>query len=293
MMKKLLMLSFLSAFMFSCSSDDDGVGGSVDQSDYFPVTQNAMWFYDFNQSLQGNNNSGNTIIDINGSTMIEGEAYQILDNTTYLIGSMNQIFFKKNLNKEVTIRPMVDVFNEFVDFGDMRFIQNSMQPNAVLVESEAQLAGDAMPIPENESGITGTVTPTTYITIRNRHINKTNNMTVNSMSYQGITHQRMEYDIKMVLDIQAMVEVGGESIPLNRQHELVEQQQYGTLDLFLAKDVGIIKTDYDYSFNDLNLTTNISLGGISIDIADFAPEVLNFNNALDMSGAVSINDFTF
>lgn len=290
-MKNILLFSFLSLFIMSCSGDDDGGGVTIDQNDYFPVTTNAVWFYDYDQTNQGNFVSGNTITDINGSTNIDGEPYQILDNTTYLVGAMNQLFFKKNLNKEVTIRPMVDFFGEFVDFGDLSFIKNSMQTGAEIGVVEKEVVGDPMPIPANESNITGTVTPHTFITITNKHIGKSNNMSVNGQSYSSINQQQLVFQIRMILDINATVQAGGETVVLDREHEFIALQNYGELSLFMAKDVGIIKSDYTYSLNNINLTTEINLGGISLDIGDFAPEVMNINNAMNMQGNASITDF--
>lgn len=291
-MKRLLPFCFLSIFIMSCSSDDDSAGGTIDRNDYFPVTPNAVWFYDFNQMNQGVNQSGNMIVDINGYEYFDNEAYQILDNTTYLIGGMNQLFFKKSLDKEIVIRPMIDFMGNFADFDDLNFILNSMSRGAVLDETNKEIIGETMMIPQNTSGITGTVTPKTSITIRNRHIDKSNQMTVQGINYQSITHQRIEYDIQMILEIDADLIVGSETVNITRQHELVGQQQYGELNVYLAKDVGIIKTEYDYSFRDLEMNSNINFGGISMNIADFAPEILDFNNAVHMQGNASLNDIS-
>lgn len=274
----------------ACSSDDDTAGGTIDRNDYFPVTENAVWFYEYNQTNQGANHSGNMIVDINGWEYFDNEAYQILDNTTYLIGGMNQLFFKKSLDKEIVIRPMIDFMGNFADFDDVDFILNAMQAGSVVDEIQKEILGETMLIPDNTSGITGTVTPRTTITIRNRHIGKSQSMSVQGVNFQSTTHQRIEYDIQMILDINANVSMGSENINLEREHELVSQQQYGELNVYLAKDVGIIKTDYNYSFRDLDMTTNISFGGISLNIADFAPEVLDFNNAVHMQGTATIGD---
>lgn len=289
-MKRLLPICFLSFFIMSCSSDDDAGGGSIDRNDYFPVTENAVWFYEYQHSNQGVNLSGNTIVDINGWEYFDNEAYQILDNTTFLIGGMNQLFFKKSLDKEIVIRPMIEFMGNFMDFNDIDFILNSMQAGNVVDEGSMEIIGETMLIPQNTSGITGTVTPRTYVSIRNRHIAKPSNMSVQGVNFQNITHQRVEYDIQMILDIDANVMIGPENIQLIREHELVSQQQYGELNVYMAKDVGIIKTDYDYSFSDLDLNTIISLGVISIDIADFAPEILDFSSALHMQGGASLED---
>lgn len=280
----------MAVLLFSCSSDDDG-GGTVDNNDYFPVTANAMWHYDYEQTNQVTN-SGNTIVDINGSTVFDGETYQILDNTTYLVGTMNQVFFKKDLDREVSIRPMIEILGEYMDFGELELLQNSMQPNTVVDEASNSFVGETMPIPDDGSGITGTVTPTTEIFIRNRHINRTNNMLVNGVDYQAITQQKLEYDIKVTLQINATAELAGQTINIDREHSFVEQQEFGALNIYFANEVGIIKTNYEYSFDDLNLNTEINLGGLVIDILDIAPEVANFNNALHVVGSAELNEYS-
>lgn len=284
-MKKILILAVTFGLFFSCSSDDGGGTTTENNTDYFPAGSGSTWTYNYNQSVQGVNNSGNTTTSIGANRTIDGESYQMLSNTQFLIGSMDEVPFKKS-GTNLIIRPIVDFMGNVWDFENIDFIQSGMNAGELLGESTREFVGEAMDIPDEN--ITGTVVPHTFITIKSNHVAKSNSLAVNGQNYSNIAHNRLSFEIRVVIDIDATATLGGQPINIVRSHELVSQQPYGALNIFMVKDVGIIQTNYDYSFENVNMNTQINLGGLTLDLLDLAPELSNFNSSLDVSGNANL-----
>lgn len=279
-MKKLLFSLCTLALLASCKNDDGG--GTQDTRDYLPTTVNTSWNYDYTVSNQGDINSGTTSVDYE-TTTINGESYQMLDNTMFLIGAMNQIPFRKNATNEIVIRPIVDFLGNEWDFGNMNFIQSSMSSNQLLATSSQEFVGETVDIPDEN--ISGTVTPHTFVTINSYHVGKSNTMMVNETNYENILQNNLSFEIKVVLDINATYQ----GVEFDREHELVPQQIYGNLDLWLAENTGIIKSDYNYSFQNLDMNTEINvIGNLNLDLLDLAPELANFNSSLNLQGNANL-----
>lgn len=288
-MKKLLLAAFSLGIMFSCSSDDVGGTPDVDNRDYFPTSVDAEWLYDYTASSQGNPSSGQATVNMGLDMNIDNTNYEVLSNTIYIVGAMDEIPFKKSGN-EVILRPVFDFQGNNWVLDELDFIRSEMSPNEFLDEATNEVVGAAMPIPADN--ITGTVTPHTFITFKTQHVGRSVSMAVNGTNFQNILHNRAVLEIKVVLDINAQAVLGGQTIGIVRQHELVPQQQYGTVNLWLAENTGIIKTDYQYSFENVNMNTNINLGGLTLDLQDIAPELANFNSSLNLSGTSELNSFS-
>ncbi|MDO5654814.1 MAG: hypothetical protein Q4G27_01595 [Flavobacteriaceae bacterium] len=296
-MKKILFCLFSLTLVLSCSSDDNNNGGSTaDNRDYFPNSNSAQWNFNYSINNQGSSSSGTSIMNMGLDQNIGGSSYQVLSNTAEVIGALDEVPFQKNSQNEVIIRPLASGFS-YVDFlptgslfDNLNFIKNAMSSNEVLSESTQEFVGEPMEIPD--ANINGTVTPRTFITISTQHVGKSNSLAVNNNSYQNIIQNRVLFKIKVVLDIDANANMGGQVMNITRSHELVSPQQYGTLDLWLAENTGIIKSDYLYSFNNVNMNTQINIAGININLLDLAPDLANFNSSLHLTGNASLTSFS-
>ena len=287
-MKKLILTLFSAGLLLSCSSDD---GGSVqqDERDYFPHSQNASWVYTYNVSAPGVPPTGQQTVNIGPDRVIENRTYKVLDNTDAVLGTMTELPFIKNENNEVVIRPVYDFQGNTEFFDDLNFIQTEMIPSAFIGESTKEIIGEAMAIPDEN--VSGTVTPHTFITMSTQHISKPGQLAVNGVNYNNILHNKIVFEIRVVLDIDAEAVIGGQTVPIVREHEIISRQEYGTNDIWLAEDTGIIRSEYAYSFQDIQMNTQISLGGLTLDLLDIAPELSNFNSALNISGSANLDSY--
>ncbi|MDO5656559.1 MAG: hypothetical protein Q4G27_10505 [Flavobacteriaceae bacterium] len=290
-MKNLLLLLLVSLAYISCSGDDADNGQNSDSTDYFPITETSFWEYNYQNSNQGNSNSGQFPAMMEGSVVFDGKIYQVLDNTTYLTGSSNMIFVQKSLNKEITLRPIVEFLGLSLDFEDVAFIKNVMQPGQLLKSTTLQITSESAAIPEGHN-LSGTITPVISITLHSRHIDKNSEMRINGQLYENICHNQLSYDIEIEYLIDATYNSGNQQIPIQLNHQLLGNQTFGNLEIWLAKEKGIIKTDYSYSFQNLEMNTTIQTAGLSLDLMEIQPNLLDFNQSLNNIGNASLISYT-
>lgn len=288
-MKKLLTLSTLALLLFSCTSDD---GIEMNNNNYFPATENATWQYDY-EGYEPTEGNGTFTTAIRGTSTIDGQTYQVLDNTTYLDPPYEKYYFRKPSSNKVVLRPVINMFGAEMILDEINLLVGEIRPEEIIGETSNTIEGEPFPIPANTSGITGTVTPTTKIILRNRQNEGSERMIVNSTYYEDIAVQTLMYRVQLNLQIDATANVAGQSININENHELISEQRFGIQFLYFAKDIGIVRAEYTFSTEDLELNTELNLNGIPLDLNVVAPDMIsNFNNLFNVSRSVYISDYS-
>lgn len=283
-MKKLLLLSCI-AFLFSCNNDDGG-DTPAETYNYFPATTSSTWDYDYQVNNSGVSDSGTATININGTTTIDDTSYQVLDNTIYLIGLMNQIPFNTP-DQNLVIRVQDAFMESTLDFGEMDVIDQSATTGQVLSESTVTNTAESIPIPE-QNGVTGTVTPESKLTLKSYFIEKLDNFATEN--YENIYHSQFVYNLEEILYFN--LTYNGVEIP-TEDHQLISPQDFGILDIWFADGVGIIKTQYNYSFENLELNTEVEISpGFTVDLSEYAPELEEINNYLNINGNAELSSYS-
>lgn len=276
------------ATLFSCSSDDGGETPPLETYNYFPATSSSVWNYDYVYTSAGNTTQDNVPMSVNGEENVGGSTYQVLSNSFYLTGLMEKILFKKN-GDNLTV--LVDVETAFFDetLGDLTLIDQSVTGGGATLSEISQTAlSQEIVIPANEYGVNGTVQPAATLSLSSHFVERASNVTVNGGSYDNVYKVRVDLKIAQKLEIDLTTGPG-----FSLEHQLIEPQKYGELNVWFADGVGIIKTDYDYSFEDLNVNTSISVPVLGeIDILQIAPELANINSFLNVNGNTQLTSYT-
>lgn len=276
------------ATLFSCSSDDGGETPPLETYNYFPATSSSVWNYDYVYTSADNTTQGNVPMSVNGEENVGGSTYQVLSNSFYLTGLMEKLLFKKNGdNLTVLIDVETPFFNETL--GNLTLIDQSITAGGTILSEISQSSlSEEIIIPTNEYGINGTVQPVATLSLSSHYVERTSNVTVNGESYDNVYKVRVDLKIAQKLEIDLTTGPG-----FSLEHQLIEPQKYGELNVWFADEVGIIKTNYDYSFENLNVNTNISIPVLGdIDILQIAPELANINSFLNVNGNTQLTSYS-
>ncbi len=294
MIKKLSSLVLFSFILLSCSGDDDsGNNNQGGDTNYLPEGSSQTWTYNYTQVNRGQEEQGQNTVSYGSTVNANGESYTQLQETSKLTGLDNVTPIRKQNNNifidaKGTLTDADAVGGESISlsFGDFKILDESKDIGSLLQEGLSQFTGSPQNIPSNPQNIQGTVTPEYMFKLESYYQNQISSVTVSNEVYENVYQSQL----KLYVELKYAMALNASGQSFNFTHTLAEMQQYGTLNIWWAPEVGIVKTEYNYDFSNLTLDTTIETILGNYDINDFIPNVEQLiANAVDLNGSAELN----
>lgn len=284
-MKKIIIISILAFLFISCSSDEGGEQNTL-SANYFPDNAGNSWIYNYSIKNKGVETQGETTTKIGSPETIEAVDYKTLEGSSKVIGLMDKIHFRRD-KQELIIRPKIDV-----NYGDMQSaildeikLIGSSAAGSVMSDVKNTFKQGANQIPPNDFNITGSYEPSLSMRAVSTFVKKYDEINVSNIIQKDI--YKTQVDLHLALEVVLSINFAGQIIPLT--HSLIDEQKYGELEIWFAKGMGIVKTEYNYSFKDIEINSDLTiLPGFSIDLNNFIPELQNLTNSVDFEGEANL-----
>lgn len=279
-MKKMFLPGlFLAASLLtvSCNNDDSGSQNDVN---YFPIVANSSHTYEYSRTGAAGNANGTVTTTLGSATNIEGNSYHVWSPAQNILGVQNEVPLR-NAGNIVYFRPQLDLDGGGqidTSFGETKAIDPNVGVGGLLDE---KILTNSMPsIPISQSGIDGTVTPVMTLKLRSVHGAQLPSLQVSQSTMNNIYRT----DLEMYMDIRLQFNVAGIPVTLP-EHVLLNEFKFGDLKLFSAENTGVVRTEYDYSFDGAQWNTSVTLPVLgTVNIANDVAVFQEMFNSLEVSG---------
>ncbi len=277
-MKKLILLLGI-ALLFSACSSDDGGNSNPDESteNYFPIAEGNEWRY-------GATHYTADTAKITSAITFEGVSYRNLINQRPIFGfAGNSMVRKEGANYymagdfDLGQLPTISIVNELI-----------MKDNATNGEliNEQNYTVDLDAIPVEQPGISVTVTPQVNLRITVKQLESYDSTTLNgSTVYQDVKKIQWTYYLSTILvfDNNTIITIG--------DHELIPEEQIGTLDQYFVNNIGLARSVFDLDYSNLTFNTQVSTPLGPIDMSSYLEEVMDYFESANYHNVSELIDY--
>ncbi len=250
---KIFMVLALSCSLVACSSDDDGSNEPI-TGNYFPNTVLDTWIYsvdntsttdsdlDFTATdlvtVETSSNGVFTLAANNGSSPARGAANSIL---TAANSTLNKGASTLSFTGELVLSEGLELLNNSIALTNMTLYDLNATTNSELASIENTITEDL--------DIEGTLIPTTIdYSIKNIKKSNLNSLTVDGETYSNVLHSKITMNVGVTITVSVL---GNPT-----QYELLVPQDISVMDIYFAKDIGIVKAEtlQSYQINESVVT---------------------------------------